>query len=77
MNETAKDFNAEVNRINDIATGVIGFSYPADPCVALEDAQPFEGQANHWDMAIFALQNAAASRIVEAGLKPSDFGLDY
>lgn len=75
--KTEKDFNLEVNRINDIKTGLIGFSYPADPCEALENAQPFEGQDNHWDMAIFALQNAAANRIVEAGLNPKDFGLDY
>jgi hypothetical protein len=49
----------------------------SDPCVAINDAEPFKGQEVYWNMAIFALQNAAAMRIVEAGLNPKDFGLEY
>lgn len=75
--KTEKDFLAEEKRINAISTGVIGFSYPADPCEALDIAQPYEGTEEFWLMAIFALQNAAAMRLVEHGLNPKDFGLDY
>lgn len=65
--KTEKEFNQESKRLGTWS----------DPCVALNDAEPFDGQEVYWDMAIFALQNAAANRIVEAGLKPADFGLDY
>ena len=69
--KTEKEFNAEDKRI--YAFG----GHFSDPCVALEDAEPFKGQDNYWDMAMFALQNAAANRILEAGLNPKDFGLEY
>lgn len=64
---TEKEFNQESKRLGTWS----------DPCVALNDAEPFWGQENHWSMAIFALQMAAANRIVEAGLNPKDFGLEY
>ena len=64
---TEKEFNQETKRLGTWS----------DPCVALEDAQPFEGTVYYWDMATFSLKNSAALRIVEAGLNPKDFGLDY
>ena len=69
--KTEKDFVAEDKRID--AFG----GYFSDPCVALEDAQPFEGQDCYWTMAIVCLHNGAAHRILEAGLNPKDFGLEY
>jgi hypothetical protein len=74
---TEKDFWEEEKRINAIDTGVVGFSFPADGCVALENAQPLEGTADFWEAAMFSLRNDAAFRILEAGLKPEDFGIDY
>ena len=37
----------------------------------------FEGTENYWTMAIVCLHNGAANRILEAGLNPKDFGIDY
>jgi len=72
-----KDFWEEEKRINAIPTGIVGFSYPADACVALDAAQPFEGETNYWELALYILRDHAAFRILEAGLKPEDFGIDY
>jgi hypothetical protein len=65
--KTEKDFNKESKRL-----GLIG-----DPCQALEDAVAYKGTVYYWDMAFMALQNGAAGRILEKGLDPQDFGLEY
>ena len=76
--KTEKDFWAEEKRINDLdLPGVVGCFYAADPCVAFEDAQPIEGQDIYWAMALACLHNGAANRLLEIGLNPKDFGIDY
>ena len=65
--KTKKDFNRESKRL-----GLI-----ADPCQALEDAEPYEGTVYYWDMAFMALQQGAINRILEKGLDPEFFGLEH
>jgi hypothetical protein len=65
--KTEKEFNQESKRLG----------LWSDPCVALNDAEPFEGQENYWELAFNCLQQGAAFRLTEAGLNPADFGIDY
>jgi hypothetical protein len=67
---TEKDFWEEEKRIN-----ALDFSLFADPCAALDAAQPFEGESNYWELAFYVLREHAAFRILEAGLNPENFGL--
>lgn len=65
--KSEKEFNAESKRL-----GLIG-----DACQALDDAEPYRGTVYYWDMAFMALQQGATHRILEKGLDPADFGIEY
>ena len=65
--KTEKQFNKESKRL-----GLIG-----DACQALEEAEAYRGTVYYWDMAYMALQQGAVFRILEKGLDPADFGIEY
>ena len=65
--KTKQDFNKEGKRLGRIA----------NQRQALKDAEPYQGTVYFWDMAFLALQQNAISRILEKGLDPEVFGLEY
>ena len=81
--KTEKDFwqlEQQINSINFSSEDIdkrIAIGYPADPCVTLENVQPFEGQENYWELACFQLQAEAAARLDEVGIDYKKYGLTF
>ena len=65
--KTEKDFSKENKRLGRIA----------NQRQALKEAEPYKGTVYFWDMAFYYLQANAVSRILEKGLDPDIWGLEY